>query len=95
MGLIAPDQIIVPSNEGQMNPKSYTCADHLELVEEEDGRSDVRTIWAHGYYSALKGVDENSPTLNAQKLLEFSQRLESKCSQEPKTLFIRVLKKLD
>lgn len=94
-GLLAPLQIEVPDPDAQIDPKTYTCAEHLELLEAEDGRSEVRTVWAHGYHSALKGVDQNSPPISVSDLLEFSGRLEDRCRQEPEALFFKVLKQLD
>ena len=80
--------------EGQIDPKTYTCAQHKEIVELEDGRSDVRTVWAHGYYSALHGVGENSPPLTAQMVVAFAQRLEEICRENPSKLFITAIKEV-
>ncbi|MCZ6877018.1 MAG: hypothetical protein O7G29_02630, partial [Acidobacteria bacterium] len=65
--------------EGRIDLKVYTCSQHMELVESEDGRGDVRTVWAHGYYSARRGVDENSAPVTAQMVVDFAQKLESIC----------------
>ena len=60
-----------------------------------DGRSDVRMVWAHGYYSALKGVDENSPPIEADHLLEFAKKLNLACETEPEKLFIIAVKEME
>jgi len=80
--------------EGEINLKTYTCAQHLEIVDLEDGRGDVRTVWAHGYYSALRGIDENSPPVTAQMVVEFAERLETVCTEDPDKLLIAALKEV-
>lgn len=80
--------------EGQIDPKSYTCSQHIEIVELEDGRGDVRTVWAHGYYSARRGVDENSAPLTAQMFVDFAQQLENICRRTPDKLFIAAVKEV-
>ena len=92
--LSAPAQRQVYDPEGQMNLKTYTCAQHMELLELEDGRSDVRTVWAHGYYSALRGVDENSPPVTARSVIEFAQHLQKTCRENPTKLFITAIKEV-
>ncbi len=80
--------------EGQIDPRSYTCSQHIEIVELEDGRGDVRTVWAHGYHSARRGVDENSAPLTAQMVVDFGQRLENICKRNPDNLFIAAVKEV-
>ena len=80
--------------DGQIPVGSFTCSDHLKMVEEGDGRSDVRIVWAHGYYSALKGIDENSPPIDVGELVDFSHRLDRECRAEPEKLFIVAVKEL-
>lgn len=80
--------------EGQIDPRSYTCSQHIEIVELEDGRGDVRTVWAHGYYSARRGVDENSAPLTAQMFVDFAQQLENICRRNPDKLFIAAVKEV-
>jgi len=80
--------------DGQIPVGTFTCADHIKMVELEDGRSDVRIVWAHGYYSALKGIDENSPPIDVGELVDFSQRLDKACRAEPDKLFIVAIKEL-
>ena len=80
--------------EGRIDPKTYTCAQHMEIVELEDGRSDVRTVWAHGYYSARRGVDENSAPVTAQMVVDFAQQLERICRGNSSKLFITAIKEV-
>jgi hypothetical protein len=80
--------------EGQIELKTYSCAQHLEIVDLEDGRGDVRTVWAHGYYSALHGIDEKSPPVTAQMVIAFAERLEGVCKKDPEKLLIVALKEV-
>ena len=80
--------------EGRLDLKVYTCSQHIEIVESEDGRGDVRTVWAHGYYSARRGVDENSAPVTAQMVVDFAQKLESICRGNPDKLFITAVKEV-
>jgi hypothetical protein len=80
--------------EGRLDLKVYTCSQHIEIVESEDGRGDVRTVWAHGYYSARRGMDENSAPVTAQMVVDFAQKLESICRGNPDKLFITAVKEV-
>ncbi|MCZ6767735.1 MAG: hypothetical protein O7D93_00655 [Acidobacteria bacterium] len=80
--------------EGQIDPKTYSCTHHIEIVELEDGRSEVRTVWAHGYYSARRGVDENSAPVTAQMVVDCAQQLERICRENPSKLFITAIKEV-
>ena len=64
------------------------------MTELQDGRSDVRIVWAHGYYSALNGVDENSPPIDVAELVTFSQRLDKACRAEPEKLFLVAVREM-
>jgi hypothetical protein len=81
--------------ERRLHLAKYTCAEHVELVELMDGRTDVRLVWAWGYYSALKGIDENSPPIGASHLEEFAKKLNRTCVAEPEKLFITVVKEME
>jgi hypothetical protein len=81
--------------DGRIDPGSFRCADYRELVEAEDGRADVRTVWGHGYYSALRGFDESSAPVTVQSLVEFVERLENACDAAPDKLWIRAVKELE
>ncbi len=80
--------------DGQIPVGTFTCSDHVRMTELQDGRSDVRIVWAHGYYSALNGVDENSPPIDVAELVTFSQRLDKACRAEPDKLFLLAIKKM-
>ena len=79
----------------QLDLGTYTCAEHVELVELMDGRTDVRLVWAQGYYSALKGIDENSPPIVPSDLENFARKLNHDCVTEPEKLFIVVVKEME
>jgi hypothetical protein len=81
-------------DESRIDLSSLHCAEYLELVAADDGRADVRTVWAHGYYSALRGHDENSAPVTVQSLVEFVDRLESVCAAAPGKLWIHAVKEL-
>ena len=81
--------------ERHLHLARYTCAEHVELVELMDGRTDVRLVWAYGYYSALKGIDENSPPIEPSHLEEFAKKLNRACVTEPEKLFIVVVKEME
>ena len=74
--------------------KTYTCADHIRLVNAEDGRAEIVLLWAHGYWSALHGVDEHSGTITEAMIEEFRARLSERCEQHPERLFIVTVKTL-
>ena len=81
-------------SERQLDLGKYTCAEHIELLELMDGRTDVRLVWAYGYYSALKGIDENSPPIEPSHLEDFAKKLNLACVTEPEKLFIVVVKEM-
>jgi HdeA/HdeB family len=72
--------------------KSYSCAEHLDLVDLEDGRSDIVTVWAHGYYNGMRAVDEKSAPGSWISVEAFSEQLIKICQQDPKKLFITAVK---
>jgi hypothetical protein len=72
--------------------KSYGCAQHLELVDLEDGRSDIVTVWGHGYYNGMRGVDENSGPDGWISVEAFSEQLLKACQRDPEKLFISAVK---
>jgi len=80
--------------EGQLDPKTYSCAQYIELVDLADGRSDVRMVWAHGYNSALGGVDESSPPITSKMIVEWAERLEKICRDNPDKLFFTAIKEI-
>jgi hypothetical protein len=80
--------------DGQIPVATFTCSEHIKMTGLQDGRSDVRIVWAHGYYSALRGVDENSPPIDIAELVTFSQRLDKACRAEPNKLFLVAVKEM-
>ena len=92
----AVGQIPIPADpSGQLDLGTYACRTYLALVEAEDGRADVHTVWAHGYHSALQGVDEtHREPLTFETLLQFAQQLQQTCSADPDKLFLSAVKEL-
>ena len=78
----------------QINLGAYRCADHIKLVEEDDGRVDVRIVWFHGYRSALTGFDEKSEPISVKELTVFSQALELVCREDGNKLVVAAVKEL-
>jgi hypothetical protein len=84
-----------PQNDSEpLDLKSYGCAQHLDLVDLEDGRADIVTVWAHGYYNGMRGVDEDSATETWISVEAFSEQLLKTCEREPDKLFIAVVKEV-
>jgi hypothetical protein len=81
------------SDNEPLDMKSYTCAVHLDLIELEDGRSDIVTVWAHGYYNGMRGVDEKAGPESWISVEAFSERLLNICQSDPETLFIHAVKR--
>ena len=83
-----------PESENELlDLKSYTCAAHLDLVELEDGRSDMVTVWAHGYHAGMRGIDQKAGSGSWIGVEEFSGRLLKICRAAPEELFINAVKK--
>ena len=80
------------SDNEPLDMKSYTCAVHLDLIELEDGRSDIVTVWAHGYYNGMRGVDEKAAPESWISVEVFSEQLLEICRSDPKILFIHAIK---
>lgn len=84
-----------PQQESGNEPpdlRSYNCAEHLRLAALEDGRSAIISVWAHGYYSGMRGVDEKSEPINWIRVEEFSRHIVTICRADPGKLFIRAVK---
>jgi hypothetical protein len=79
------------NREGQVDLKKFTCREYVALVDAEDGRADVATVWAHGYHSALDGLDTDQPVTG--KMVEaYGKRLEEACKAKPDSLFLPTIK---
>lgn len=74
--------------------KSYHCAEHLELVDLEDGRSDIVTVWAHGYYNGMRGMDEKSDPDNWITVEDLSEQILKVCREDPAKLFIAAVREV-
>lgn len=82
-----------PQDDGDpLDLKSYDCATHLDLVDLEDGRSDIVTVWAHGYYNGMRGVDEKTEPAGWVSVEAFSEQLLKVCDGDPERLFISAVK---
>ena len=90
----SPQEALIPDPEAQIELSKYTCAQHVRLVDEEDGRSDVRTVWAHGYSSALKGIDETTGAFSVAEGVEFGTKLLEHCRANPNKLWIVAVKEI-
>ena len=80
--------------EAQVDPRTYNCAAHIEIVDLDDGRGDVRTVWAHGYYTGLRGIGSDSPPLTGEAVIAFAARLDETCRKKPSALFFDVISDL-
>jgi hypothetical protein len=82
-----------PDSENELlDLKSYTCAVHLDLIDLEDGRSDIVTVWAHGYHAGMRGIDEKSGPGGWIGVEAFSAQLLKVCQSNPEELFINAVK---
>lgn len=81
----------VRSREGQLDFKKFTCREYVNLVAEDDGRSDVIDVWAHGYHSALHNLDFNQP-VTGKMVEEYGKQLEQSCKANLEGLFLDVVK---
>ena len=83
----------LPTGEGRLEPTKTSCAEYIEVIEAEDGRGDVVNLWAHGYHSALSGVDQTTETaITWRRLNEFVARLDRVCREKPETLFLAAIR---
>ena len=96
--------IVIPlgAQEGERDPdaklelNAFNCGRYIEIVEAEDGRSEVVIVWAHGYYSAARGLDERTSTPITWKTVgEFAERLVQVCRKDPQKLFISAVKEVE
>lgn len=87
-------QVQAPDPTAKIDLKTYECSEYMELVDQEDARADVRTVWAHGYHSALRGIDETSAPITAQTVVTFAERLHKICREKPAKLFLVAVKEV-
>ena len=81
-------------SNSQIDPASFNCSQHTEMVAADDGRAEARILWAHGYYSALTGLDESSAPIHAAEVVVFAEQLNKLCRAEPDKLFLVAVKEL-
>lgn len=77
-----------------LDVKSYGCAQHLDLVDLEDGRAEIVTVWAHGYYHGMRGMNESSTTGMWLSVEAFSEQLIKTCKHDPEKLFIDAVRQI-
>ena len=73
---------------------TFNCEEHLAIKEEGNEDYVVLTVWAHGYDSALRGVDETAAPITWEMVHAFADRLENSCLKTPQKLFIRAVQEL-
>ena len=81
--------------DAKIDPKTQDCAKHIEVIDADDGRGDVRIVWAHGYYSAQRGFDEESNPITWREVHEFALKLEKICRDQPRKLFLVAVKEVE
>jgi hypothetical protein len=83
-----------PNDDESLDLKRYGCEQHLDLVDLEDGRAEIVTVWAHGFYHGMRGTNESSDTGMWMSVEDFSEELLKTCKREPEKLFIAVVKEM-
>jgi hypothetical protein len=51
-------------------------------------------VWAHGYHSALHGLDTTSMPITGKAVEEFAKRLENGCRDHPEKLFLSAIREM-
>jgi hypothetical protein len=82
--------------ERELDLKEATCIVYNEVVEAEDGRSDVLYVWAHGYWTGQQGVTEENvkEPLSWSRLEVFVQKLNSACAKTPGKLWVAAIREV-
>ena len=81
-------------DEEPLDLSIFDCEEHLAVKEEGEETYVVLTVWAHGYDSALRGVDETAAPITWETVQAFADRLEKVCEESPQKLFIHVVREL-
>ncbi len=90
-----PQEEVKPKGEGKLDLTEFRCSQYIELIDAEDGRLDVVLVWAHGYYTASRGVDEkNADPITWKTVGEFGAQLEQACRSNPDRLWVITLKQM-
>lgn len=91
-----PQVELQPEEEAKLDLTEFRCSQYIELIDAEDGRLDVVLVWAHGYYTATRGVDEkNADPITWNTVGEFGAQLEQACRGNPDRLWVVTLKQLN
>ncbi len=91
-----PQEEVQPEGEGKLDLTEFRCSQYIDLIDAEDGRLDVVLVWAHGYSTASRGVDEkNADPITWNTVGEFGAQLEQACRSKPDRLWVVTLKQLD
>ena len=53
-----------------------------------------RVVWAHGYHSALHGLDTTGIPITGKAVEEFAKRLENGCREHPEKLFLSAIREM-
>lgn len=81
--------------EGTIKLDTYTCAQHMKIVEVDDSRRDVQTVWTHGFYTAHHFEKMKSEQLSWNHISDFYNRLQADCKVNPDRLIVEVLKEME
>jgi len=81
-------------SEQKLDLTKATCSIYNEVVEAEDGRSEVLYVWAHGYWTGQRGVTEENAKepLSWSNLEVFVQKLNSACAKTPDKLWAAAIR---
>ena len=83
-----PNQSRTYDPEGDIDPKTFSCEQLLTIVEEDEARSSVFVVWAHGYNSGLRRLALDQ-LFTGEDLDDFGSRLTKICRSDPKKLFVK------
>jgi HdeA/HdeB family len=80
---------------GKLDLKTLSCAQFLEAVEADDGRSEVVTVWAHGFYTARHALEDQNEPITWRTVAAFASRLSKACEASPNKLWIEAVKQVE
>ncbi len=94
--ITARGQSDIEEPERQHDLTKVTCSVYNEVVEAEDGRSEVLFVWAHGYWTGQKGVTEKNAKepLSWSNLEVFVEKLNSVCTASPEKLWVAAIREV-
>jgi hypothetical protein len=91
---VGSSQTQVGEDEERLDPDTYSCREHMELVRLDDGRYEVRTVWFHGFHTALHDPDLKGD-VTQEALTRFEKRLEEACQDDPDQLMVDLVRGLE